>query len=83
MGAIKDLTGQRFGRLVVLRQGVHARRYVHWLCQCDCGLIVEVRSASLLNGHTKSCGCLNSERRAEHLAEYHRKNRRNKNNGIS
>jgi hypothetical protein len=74
-----DMAGKRFGRLVVLRQGVNSKRFVTWICQCDCGLIVEVRGVSLRNGHTKSCGCLNSERRAEHLAEYHRKNRRNNN----
>lgn len=77
MFATSDMVGKRFGRLVVLRQGVNSKRFVTWICQCDCGLIVEVRGVSLRNGHTQSCGCLNSERRAEHLAEYHRKNRRN------
>ena len=54
-----DLTGHRFGRLVVLektnRQNSQGAQY--WKCQCDCGNIVEVITASLNNGHTTSCGC--------------------------
>ena len=57
---MNDLTGQRFGRLVALRP-TH-RRYstgaVLWACRCDCRKRVTVPSASLLSGHTRSCGCL-------------------------
>lgn len=67
MGKFKDLTGNRFGRLVVIRR---AEDYVYpsgshrtqWLCRCDCdGKEVIVKSNLLLNGHTQSCGCLHSE----------------------
>lgn len=59
----KDISGQRFGRLVVLgpvRQ--NARRCVVWRCRCDCGEYTEATSSSLRSGHTSSCGCLRLER---------------------
>lgn len=61
-GAIKDLTGQRFGRLVV-QQATEKRRQgcVIWLCICDCGKQVEAKSGALQSGNTKSCGCLRSD----------------------
>lgn len=62
----KDLTGQRFGRLTVLKQ-VEERRdgKVMWECQCDCGKIHYVSRACLRSGYTKSCGCLREEKVAE------------------
>lgn len=55
----KDLTGQRFGRLVVVgKDHSDKRKNVIWLCRCDCGNLVKVASAQLNTGHTKSCGCL-------------------------
>ena len=66
MGRKIDLTGQRFGRLVAVREvepsvsasGRIQRRYE---CKCDCGNTVVVMSWHLPNGHTKSCGCLKAE----------------------
>lgn len=59
---IRDLTGQRFGRLVVLRMTEStANGKVVWECQCDCGNITKVRSSSLLFGGTRSCGCMREE----------------------
>ena len=56
---IKDITGQRFGRLVVLRlDEKQIKGQSLWQCQCDCGNIVSVRSDNLKNGHTESCGCI-------------------------
>lgn len=65
-----DLTGQRFGRLVVLARAKNARTGTtsksRWLCQCDCGVRKpEIYASALRGGLTKSCGCL----RAEHAAE--------------
>ena len=48
------LPGQRFGRLVVLRQSKTRKQYL--LCQCDCGVRKEVYKYYLLNGETHSCG---------------------------
>lgn len=54
----KDLTGCRFGRLVVQQKaGTGPHGYALWLCRCDCGRTVDVRESSLKNGHTTSCGC--------------------------
>ena len=59
-----DLTGQRFGRLVVLGDdGTRNNRgKIKWLCQCDCGTILYVHRSSLRSGNTKSCGCLFKEK---------------------
>lgn len=52
-----DISGQRFGNLIVLGLvGREARRTV-WLCQCDCGRQSEVRKTHLTANHTTSCGC--------------------------
>lgn len=65
MGKI-DLTGQRFGRLVVICENGRAKdRHVLWLCKCDCGSEVTVRGRDLKSGHTTSCGCLQRERSSE------------------
>lgn len=57
----KDLTGQRFGRLVVLERNHLKKDATYWKCQCDCGNVVLVRSSKLISGHTQSCGCLQKE----------------------
>lgn len=72
-GCAHDLTGRRFGRLVAL--GPVERIYlkprgtaVKWLCRCDCGKETVVFAQCLRNKNTKSCGCLNEERRSAKLA---------------
>lgn len=53
-----DITGQRFGRLVVkMRTANDKHRTACWLCVCDCGNETIVRGNSLRRGLTKSCGC--------------------------
>lgn len=62
MGAKVDLTGQRFGRLTVIRESKERLNGgVTWLCRCDCGNEVIVRSNSLRRGRTLSCGCYNHD----------------------
>lgn len=57
-----DLTGQRFGRLLVIREyGRTKDGKVTWLCRCDCGGEVVVISGDLRSERTKSCGCLSRE----------------------
>lgn len=58
MGKLIDLTGQRFGKLVVLENmgKLDGHRY-YWKCQCDCGTIANIKGDSLRSGNTKSCGC--------------------------
>lgn len=58
MGRMKDITGQRFGKLVAIRPTEkRSQSRILWECRCDCGNTVYVVSPSLLNGSTKSCGC--------------------------
>ncbi len=57
-----DLTGERYGKLVVLREnGKDEQGKIMYLCKCDCGAYITVRAYSLRNGDCKSCGCLRSE----------------------
>ena len=49
-----ELTGQRYGRLVVLRQAENIGKRTAWLCRCDCGNEVVVRTNRLRSGHTTS-----------------------------
>jgi hypothetical protein len=56
-----DLTGQIFGRLVVLRRGASAGKEVRWECRCECGAKCICHSAALRKGRTRSCGCLQRE----------------------
>ncbi len=53
-----DLTGSRFGMLVVLRRAGTRGKQPVWACRCDCGNLSIVDGYSLRKGHTKSCGCL-------------------------
>ena len=62
MPSIRDITGQRFGRLVaVQRTGEIRHRSSVWECKCDCGKRTFVMLGSLTRGVTKSCGCLHRE----------------------
>lgn len=64
MQKIRNLRGQRFGRLVAREPvGIDNWKQVLWLCDCDCGLDTIVRGSSLVQGITKSCGCLKREKR--------------------
>jgi len=53
-----DLTGQRFGRLVVTKRVENKGNHRCWECSCDCGNITIVPVGHLRSGNTRSCGCL-------------------------
>lgn len=53
-----DLTGQRFGRLAVIKRAGYKRERITWLCRCDCGTETVITGHELKCGGTKSCGCL-------------------------
>lgn len=61
---LKDLSNQRFGRLLVEERDnskpMGKECFAYWICKCDCGNTVSVRGDHLRNGTTQSCGCLNS-----------------------
>lgn len=56
----KDLTNQIFGRLAVIEYYGTIRDRGYWRCLCECGEETVVAADHLLDGHTKSCGCLTS-----------------------
>ncbi len=53
-----DLMGKAFGKLVVVSKVKMPDNKTRWLCKCECGKEKIIRTASLLMGDTKSCGCL-------------------------
>ena len=63
-----DLTGVRFGRLIVIREAGRKNGSVAWLCKCDCGREKVVRGSSLTRrkNPTVSCGCWNEEKKIKH-----------------
>ena len=66
MSAFKDITGEKFGRLVVV--GPHKRRggMTYWNCSCSCGSPPKyIALSSLRSGATKSCECLHRESAAQ------------------
>ena len=66
----KDLTGQRFGRWVVLKRAETPKKGVYWECRCDCGNIGIVRGTSLTTGNSTSCGCFALEKlREDHILD--------------
>lgn len=58
----QDLTGQRFGKLIVisLKDKRTSDGKNLWHCKCDCGSYIDVRGQYLKSGHTQSCGCIQS-----------------------
>lgn len=57
-----NLTGRRFGRLVVIEEAPRPSKYVRcWSCRCDCGTIKTVAQGNLLQSRIHSCGCLHDE----------------------
>lgn len=62
MPAFIDMTGQRFGRLTVVKLLTPTGTKHHkWLCKCDCGNECVTTRDNLKRGTTKSCGCLRKE----------------------
>lgn len=70
MGKFIDLTGQRFGRLTVIKRvedhiSPSGRHSIQWMCLCDCQKqksederkYIKVSSSHLRSGHSTSCGC--------------------------
>ena len=62
MKKVIDLTGQRFGRLTVIKRAEN-NKYgtAQWTCKCECGNTIYSTASNLKSGRTKSCGCLQRE----------------------
>jgi len=71
MGAVVDLLGRRFGRLLVVgRAENNKHNKACWTCLCDCGSTTAVVGDYLIKGDTASCGCLWKERVTKHGKSY-------------
>lgn len=65
--AVKDISGQRFGRLIAVELlGPDKSGSRLWRCVCDCGGEKVTRGYSLRRGHVKSCGCIVRESAWDH-----------------
>ena len=62
-----DLVGQKFGKLTVLSVAF-IKKHKFYNCKCECGNEKVVRGSSLVEGKTKSCGCVLRQRQKEHGA---------------
>ena len=56
-----DLSGERYGRLTVLCRAENKNGRTSWLCECECGSLVEVRGNDMRMGKVQSCGCIKVE----------------------
>jgi hypothetical protein len=77
MSAFKDISGQKFGRLLVIKPiGKTKYNKTIWLCKCDCGNEKCIPITYLTSGDTKSCGCLNSELVSKRVQTHNKTNTR-------
>lgn len=80
MTRFRDLTGQKFGRLTVIRvagrvprkHGSRIKQVIQWECLCECGNTAFLVSEVLVNGNTQSCGCLLKEHQRPGLGPLYR-----------
>ena len=59
---IKDISGNRYGRLTVVEYaGKNRQGKSLWKCKCDCGNEKNITASDLSSGRVNSCGCLRKE----------------------
>ncbi len=63
---VRDLTGTKVGRWLIVDYAGKKRNRPHWLCKCNCGSEKAVSQASLISRSSLSCGCLRNERVSKH-----------------
>jgi hypothetical protein len=61
MDKIMSLIGQQYNRLKVISFVEEIKGIPYYKCLCDCGTIKNVNGRCLVDGQSKSCGCLNRE----------------------
>lgn len=77
MNNYKDLTGQRFGMLVVVEESnERIQRKRAWICKCDCGKTHIALGTRLTHGNVHSCGCLRYKKAAEALTTHGKRHTR-------
>lgn len=66
MGKFVDITGQKFGRLTVIKRVENSTdNRPQWLCKCECGRETKARGYGLKRGKILSCGCYHIEKARE------------------
>lgn len=78
MGKLIDLTGQRFGRLTVIKRSdeIATNKSAKWHCICDCGNECIKSSSSLRRFEKSSCGCWKAEITSKLFKKYDIKNKK-------
>lgn len=61
MPPLKNIVGQRFGRLTVIERAENRGHHLYYRCKCDCGTEKEISGDSLRKGTSQSCGCVSRE----------------------
>ena len=71
-----DITGNRYGRLVVIKNTDQkaSNGVVIWECKCDCGNTSYVSSFNLIHGITQSCGCKRGSKWEDYINDFLTKN---------
>jgi len=73
MSQLVDLSGQAFAHWKVIARASNGRGgQAMWHCACVCGTEAVVLGTSLRRGHSRSCGCLQVERRVKERADAER-----------
>lgn len=67
---IKDLTGEQFGKLKIIKIAPKSewKGEAYWICECECGNTITTSGASLRRGSSKTCGKCNKE--ATRICDY-------------
>lgn len=63
---IKDISGNRYGKLLAVSFVEVREGNAVWFCTCDCGGIIEVHETNLEQHRVSSCGCLRSDVKKTH-----------------
>jgi hypothetical protein len=63
----RDITGEKFNRLLVLKFSHRVKTRRFFLCKCDCGSETIGRVDQIISGHKRSCGCVLQEREPGNL----------------
>jgi len=83
---VKDITGQKFNYLTVIKQVPKPTNlkcnHTFWLCRCDCGNKKVVDQRALKSGNTKSCGCYSHISSKNNISNYNKRKTKTKNKYI-
>ena len=71
----KNIAGIRYGRLTAVKPASPAISKAgsvnyRWVCMCDCGAVKAIHSSALASGNSKSCGCLQAEKRLARMTTH-------------